>query len=204
MIEVFLHRRRHVHQVVKVDRVTLQLGDRHDEARLWTCDTWHTENLKRHQLCINTRKRFNLTPNDSISRRIHRRPSLTRCEGDADVARGHLCAADGGVDLHFDLGVLYELRSTASSLQVHWQVTALVDPCPIQEALEVTQGHGGSTKQNQALLLRWYRHFYVAQPNVKHPFLPFHFTFTPALMLPHMITWPSKVKIWGFTALFVL
>lgn len=66
--------------------------------------------------------------------------SSTWSEGDIDVSWGHLCAADGGVDLHLDLRLLQELRSAPFSEQVHRQVAALARPRPILKVLEVTRG----------------------------------------------------------------
>lgn len=66
----------------------------------------------------------------------------TRSEGDADVLWGHLCAAGGGVDLHFDLRRLHELWFAASSEQIHRQVAAVARVRPIQKVLKVTQGQG--------------------------------------------------------------
>lgn len=61
----------------------------------------------------------------------------TWSEGDADVLWGHLCTAEGGVDLHLDLWALQELQSTASPAQVHWQITAMTWLNATQEVLWV-------------------------------------------------------------------
>lgn len=64
----------------------------------------HKQHKKTMQRCI-----------DSTIYTGFKRCPPTWTESDADVLWGHLRAADGGIDLHFDLWLLNELCFTAST-----------------------------------------------------------------------------------------
>lgn len=97
---------------------------------------------------IHMTRDFKTKPSADSSRGMRPSPP-TWPESDADVSRGHLRAADGGVYLHLDLRLLDELRLTASLEQLHRQVAAPARCRPIQKVLE-GGGRGSHARSEDA------------------------------------------------------